>query len=68
MQGTHQIETKHFKGIMCYNWKNQIVSHNEMHYEIINKATQYIDEVRQINKKLISGKRLTALKQMILLG
>ena len=49
-----------------WGWANEVVSYDEMYKEIITKAEQYLEEVRQINEKLAEGKTFTEFKNLLL--
>lgn len=64
--GTGQIVTSQIKEAIYSDWSNEVVTYDEMFQEVTNKIKEYLSEVNTINPKLVQGKRLKELKQLML--
>jgi len=64
-EGKGYIQTMPPENIVPSDWANEEVSYDQMHHEIINKATQYIAEVDKINPQLANGATFVRLKELL---
>jgi len=46
-------------------WYNETVRLSEMRSELVKKASQYLDELREINVKLLRNKKIAELKALV---
>ncbi len=60
--GLGQITKVPLNEIDSYEWKNEIVTFNELSHEIKTKVNQYINELCAINKSFATSKTLMNLK------
>ncbi len=63
--GVDCIQTTPPENIIPSDWANEEVSYDEMHHEIISKATKYIAEVDTINPRLANGATFSRLKELL---
>lgn len=60
-----QIVTIPLKNVLYGNWSHEVIPHNEMQKEILNKSNQYLREIENINNTLSNGDRFRCLKELI---
>lgn len=63
--GVRELETSTLKDFIYSDWKDEIVTYDEFYKEIIVSTERFINEVKQINKNLIEGKRFKELIELL---
>jgi len=64
--GTAELQLTPFNEFSYGEWYQESVNLDEIHIELFNKATLYIEEIRKINAKLLVNAHIAQLEALVL--
>lgn len=63
--GTMEVELIPLKKIVYGEWHSESIKLTEFHDELVNKASMYLDEIHEINAKLLSNKYIAEVNMWV---